>query len=474
MRCCLVVSGGGFQGLGLIKALRAVPQTRILMIDCYPENGSRWLVDAFFEAPPLADETRFLDFASRLCAEQAIDAVFAASDHELETLAGARDRFAATGATVYVSSLDFLRLVRDKRALYGWLDAEGLPVLPVYPSPMDPQARFPLFGKPRFGWGGRETRVLRSREHYLAQQASLDPDLVWQPALQGFREYSVDFAIDPQGAVSPLGVRRRVRTLAGFAVLAAPAEDPRLRALAADLIGRLPALGGRGPFNLQILQGDEALWISDLNPRAGTSLPLSLAAGCNPIAFLLGTNAQGDEAAAPRRWQRCFRTLTERCVGQLDLSAVRGVVFDLDDTLLSQKHWMLDKLWLTWHEERAHLPPRREFLALALRIIEEGNRARLLDALCAELGLGSAMRDRLIALYRALVPERCVLYDDVLPCLEGLRRLGYKIGLLSDNPPASQRQKLEQSGLLPWFDGVVLSSELGGHSMARPLGATED
>jgi hypothetical protein len=44
-------------------------------------------------------------------------------------------------------------------------------------------------------------------------------------------------------------------------------------------------------MNLQILRTGDRCWVSDLNSRAGTSMPLSLAVGFNPIAFLLGGGA---------------------------------------------------------------------------------------------------------------------------------------------------------------------------------------
>ena len=66
---------------------------------------------------------------------------------------------------------------------------------------------------------------------------------------------------------------------------------------------------------------------------------------------------------------------------------MRGVVFELDDTLLDQKAWMISKLELTWREEKARLPARTVFLSTALQIIEEGNHAYLFDALCLQLDL---------------------------------------------------------------------------------------
>jgi FMN phosphatase YigB (HAD superfamily) len=45
--------------------------------------------------------------------------------------------------------------------------------------------------------------------------------------------------------------------------------------------------------------------------------------------------------------------------------------------------------------------------------------------------------------------------------LRQLRRLGYRIAIVTDSPAASQRQKLDVCGLLPLVDAVVLTAELG-------------
>jgi FMN phosphatase YigB (HAD superfamily) len=162
---------------------------------------------------------------------------------------------------------------------------------------------------------------------------------------------------------------------------------------------------------------------------------------------------------------RTLRYLEERSIPDLQLDEVRGIVFELDDTLLDQKAWMVSKLEQTWRKEsereKAILPGRAEFLSTALQIIEEGNNEHLFEALCVQLHLDDATRLRLIESYRQARPGDCPLYDDVPVTLYQLRRLGYRIGILSDNPPAAQRQKLEVCGLLPWVDVLVLAQELG-------------
>ena len=462
LRSALVISGGGFQGLGLIKALRAVAGMRILLADCHAENVARFFADVFVLAPLLKEEQAFLDLVLGVCARESVSAVFASTDYELELLSRNRAAFASRGATVYVSDMPLLRLASDKLAFYRWLQSENLPCLPCYSSPEDSGAIFPLIGKPRRGWGGRGVHLLPDRKDMAEIPHSGGDGYVWQPCLHEFEEYSVDFSVDTAGGLSPLGFRRRIRSLGGFAILCEPGAPSHVCDAARRTIERLIPLGACGPMNLQLLQAGDECWISDLNPRAGTSMSLSIIAGTNPIDFLLageGNDATRSAMYGPRA--RTFRYLEERIIPDTQLNDVRGVVFDLDDTLLDQKAWMVSKLELTWSEQRNILPEREPFLSLALQIIEEGNRAHLFDALCLQLGLDEAARTRLIETYRNARPQDRPLYSDVLVTLHRLRQLGYRIAILTDNPPASQRLKLEVCGLMPLTDALVLTAELG-------------
>jgi threonine dehydrogenase-like Zn-dependent dehydrogenase len=87
MRCRnVLVFGGGFQGLGLIKALRKVAEIRILVADPNGENVARYFADAFFPVPFSTEKQAFLDFILPLCARESVEAIFASTEHEVELL----------------------------------------------------------------------------------------------------------------------------------------------------------------------------------------------------------------------------------------------------------------------------------------------------------------------------------------------------------------------------------------------------
>ena len=51
------------------------------------------------------------------------------------------------------------------------------------------------------------------------------------------------------------------------------------------------------------------------------------------------------------------------------------------------------------------------------------------------------------------------LYDGVIELLEGLKQAGKKIYLLSNAQESFTIPEMEELGILPYFDGIMISSE---------------
>jgi FMN phosphatase YigB (HAD superfamily) len=468
----LIVSGGSLQGLTLVKELTESPIVRVVVADCYEEALGDYFADAFYTVPFVARPADLLARLEEICERERVRVVFPSTDHELDFLAGHREPLERAGARVAVSERSLLATVRDKRSLYAALRAEGLPVLPDVDIRRAATSDFPLLGKPVGGWGGRGILVFDCASELEGHDLdALAATHVWQPRLARFDEFSVDFAVAFDGSVSRPVVRRRVRTSGGFATITDAAEHPAAEEAATRVARWASARGGRGIFNVQVLDSDGRLAVSDFNPRVGTSAVLGPRTGVNLALFVCASVApEAGRAAAPRRAGpvRAVRYLAERFLEPTRRVPASGVVFDLDDTLVDQKRWIFDKLLLTWEALRARLPDRERFLEAALRVLEEGNRARLLDGVGDELGLARATVADLIEAYRAALPATCELYPDALPSIVTLRALGFRLGVLTDNPPASQRAKLRAAGIADAFDAVVFSREAG---LEKPDGA---
>ena len=461
MLTVLVVSGGGFQGLGILSALRALHGVRAVVADVHADCPGRYLADAFHAVPPVADGAPFEEALLGIVEAEDVRLVLPSTGYELATLARVAPALRQRGVAVAVAPERLLRLAADKRLLYAALEERGIPVLPLV-DPRRPDAVFPVIGKPAHGWGSRGVVVAASPDELSREwSARIGEEYVWQRKLEPCRELSVDLAIDFEGKASEPGVRLRVRTSGGFAVVTDTAESAAVTRWTARFVEMAREMEGRGAFNLQFLDDGGAVYLSDVNTRFGTSAVHWRGTDRDPVLHLCRSVDPSVPAPARSAPPRTVRVLGERRVdgAASGEAAIQALVLDLDDTLIPHKRWIHAKLDRLWGAERDALPARDAFLAEALRIVEEGPRATLFDQLAARFGWPAALKARLIDAYRATAPERCALYPDVLPSLATLRAKRYRLGLLTDNPPASQRRKIEAAGLAPWFEKVVFSRE---------------
>lgn len=154
-----------------------------------------------------------------------------------------------------------------------------------------------------------------------------------------------------------------------------------------------------------------------------------------------------------------------------DLTGVRAVLFDVDDTLVdfagsaaaglvsllggAASH---DGLPATWQELTDRHYPR--FLAGEVAFAEM-QLERLVELL-AWAGLPVPDRDGLLALEARRQEEMTRnyrLFDDVSPCLAALG--SYRMGVVSNSDGPHQRAKLASVGLSEAFEVVVISGEVG-------------
>jgi FMN phosphatase YigB (HAD superfamily)/carbamoylphosphate synthase large subunit len=451
----LLVAGGGVQGEALAHAIRAGMDARVIVADSVPDNLGRTFADLYRVSPRADDTEAFGDFLQRVVVDESVDVVLPCSHIGLLELAALHKRLRACGAWVAVSTTSLLQLLLDKAATYEALLKAGIPA--QRPVQLTPNASLPLFGKPRGGWGGRDVLLLRTKEDLAAiDLASHAVSHCWVPWLETFEEFSVDAAIDSAGRISPLTLRRRVRTSGGFAVISDSVHDTNLQRVSEQTVEWLASQGGRGLFNIQLLRPPQGgVLVSDVNPRHGTSGGHASAEGNHLVAFLAGSHQP-----AHRRMVRTISSTHRSVVPIAPSPRWKGIVFDLDDTLLDHKRWIMERMVIAAASVRTTVPTEH-FLRVSYECVEEARFEQLLDTVMERLGL-TAERSTLMAAYRGARPAVAPMFPEVFDVLSILRRAGMRLGLLTDNPPESQRMKLQAMGdTTKLFDAVVFSRDHG-------------
>jgi HAD superfamily hydrolase (TIGR01509 family) len=461
MKNALVISGGGFQGLTLVQALQQLKGVKVIVCDIFPDNLTRYVCADYLLAPPISDTGAFSNFLMETVDREKIDAIFPATTRELSLLSRLKDELRARGAHAAVCDQNLLTILLDKHRTYSWMHSQKLPAQALYDA-TNFDFSHPLFGRPRDGWGGRGTHMLRDTGD-IATHIDDPHAYIWTRWLPSFEEFSADFAIDVNGKISPIVLRKRIRVSGGFAVISDSASSTTLEDLAKQTAQVISAKGGAGLFNIQILVSEDGEpVISDINPRIGTSATHGLAEGTNLPGFFMTSvcNDLSTLVTPKRKMVRTVRLLDDLVVPHLD-EKPKGIVFDLDDTLVDHKLWMFEKIEALYPKLFQHRVNRESFFLCAARLIDEGVRSDLIDRLLAELDLPNALREEIIEAYRAAVVRDTPLFSDVEPTLKALKAEGFKLAVLTDNPPATQKSKIQHADPLNVLDAVIYAREHG-------------
>ena len=149
--------------------------------------------------------------------------------------------------------------------------------------------------------------------------------------------------------------------------------------------------------------------------------------------------------------------------GKALLKDIRGIIFDLDDTLYPEKAYvrsgykavaklfpevsgMEEKLWQAFLEKKPAI-----------------------DAVLADLKMNTAEnKEAALRAYRYQEPD-IAFYPGVKEMIEKLKDSGrFKLGLITDGRPEGQWAKIRALGLKDLLDEVLITDALGGISCRKP------
>jgi FMN phosphatase YigB (HAD superfamily) len=119
-----------------------------------------------------------------------------------------------------------------------------------------------------------------------------------------------------------------------------------------------------------------------------------------------------------------------QCQTLLEAMTVTAVFFDVGETLVDEERW--------WRQlcERAGLQPHVVWAALGVTIA----RGEEHDALWAHLG-----RERPDGWWHDISYDLADLYPDAIPCLEAMRALGLRVGIIGNQTEALERWARESA-----------------------------
>jgi putative hydrolase of the HAD superfamily len=138
---------------------------------------------------------------------------------------------------------------------------------------------------------------------------------------------------------------------------------------------------------------------------------------------------------------------------------MRAAIFDLDDTLYEREQFLLSGFAAVADElERRFGLPAPWILATLKRARARGHAGRELQALCADHGLPESLIPELVEVIRRHEPA-LALGSVASAVLAQMRADGWRLGILTNGLPATQRAKVEALGLESHVDAVLYAEE---------------
>jgi len=141
---------------------------------------------------------------------------------------------------------------------------------------------------------------------------------------------------------------------------------------------------------------------------------------------------------------------------------IKGVIFDLDDTLISEKEYIKSgfKVVCNVISEQHNLNFDNVYQKIFELFDEDSDYVfnRLLD--CFNIEYDKEYILKLLKIYRGHSPD-ISLFSDAEEILNYLAGKNYKLGIITDGYKITQNKKLESLDIDNYFDCIIITDELG-------------
>ncbi len=405
-------------------------------------------------------EDGYIDELLKICVDDKIDMLIPTIDTDLLVLAQNKHRFENVGTKVLVSAEDKIAICRDKNLTADFFVECGLKAPATVADYNNYECTFPCFIKPKDGSSSINAFKVNNQEELLVY-SHLVKDYIIQPFIDG-TEYTVDVFCDYEGNPVTIIPRIRLAVRAGEVLKTQIVLDEKIIEETRSIIEKFKPCG---PMTVQLIRekksGDD--YYIEINPRFGGGSTLSMKAGSQSAAVVLGmldgkkyqfSNAEVLDNAIYSRFDQSV------CVSStFNAEKVKGVIFDLDDTLYPEKMYVR-----SGYRAVAKYLGRPDAEARLWELFQEGKPA--IDCYLEEQGLLDE-KVACVATYRNHMPE-IELYLGVKELLQNLKQRNIKIGIITDGRVEGQNNKIDALGLRELADDIIITDELGGEQFRKP------
>lgn len=157
-----------------------------------------------------------------------------------------------------------------------------------------------------------------------------------------------------------------------------------------------------------------------------------------------------------------MKTITSILEAEKFLKSPKVIIFDLDDTLYSEKEYVK-----SGYKKIAEAFPQIKDMDKKLWEEFECKHNAIDEVLKKEGKFSAETKEKCLEIYRSHYPS-IKPYQGIIALLTSLHKDGKHIGMITDGRPLGQQKKIEALGIKDFFEKIIITDELGGIEYRKP------
>lgn len=273
-------------------------KSKVIAGDCSDLAPALYVADKSYKLPRI-HHPDYIKKIIEICTEENISLVVPTIDTDLILLAENRDVIEQnTNAKVLVSSLDVVKICRDKNKTHKFLQEHnfGVPKMFTMVELLKDKnnIKFPLFIKPKSGSSSINTFKVNDLNELMFFYNYIEEPII-QEYIEG-DEYTVDVFLDFNSKVITVVPRLRLAVRSGEISKGKIIKD---KEIINDVISLMENLKPIGHITVQLMKTKQGIKYIEINPRFGGGAPMSIESGAdsceNLFRLLMGETLEYNE-----------------------------------------------------------------------------------------------------------------------------------------------------------------------------------
>ncbi len=258
-----------------VKAIKKInSNNKIITTDIKAAEAAIYFSDNYYIVP-LYSDPEFCNFLEKLCRKEKISYIIPQTDRDCNYFSKKIELIESWGPIVLMPQPKNIEILNDKYKSQKFFESKGFLVPKQYNNyELDEINDFPLILKPRDDSGANLVFKINNLNELKSLITRIKNPLI-EKFIEG-SEYTIDGVGNLDGSLIGLVPRKRLKIKGGISVIGLTEYNEKLISLCKKICKYIKP---KGFFCIQMIAKDGDYYLTDINPRIGSGIVLSIKAG---------------------------------------------------------------------------------------------------------------------------------------------------------------------------------------------------